>query len=103
MGLENIDFSELREAVKSAVGIEAPNVEKIRQKVQDFEVIPLEPRQCHSVAGENRISFDPVYIEILRVVDSEDEVHVQEKIPLIEGIGYIEKRFNEVPVLKRRF
>lgn len=107
MGLENIDFSELREAVKSAVGIEAPNVEKIRQKVQDFEVIPLEPRQCHSVApvamdgGENRISFDPVHIEILRVVDSEDEVHVQEIIPLSEGIGYIEKRFNEVPVLKR--
>ncbi len=110
MGLESIDFSELREAVKNAVVIEALNVEKFHRKVQDFEVISLEPRQCHSVAspfsmggGENRIYFGPVQIEILRVIDSEDEIHVQEIIPLSEGIGYIEKRFNEVPVLKRRF
>lgn len=78
MGLESVDFPKLREAVQIAVKAEALNVDKIRQKVQDFEVIHLESRQCHSVApvamdgGENQISFDPVHIEILRVVDSND-------------------------------
>ncbi len=107
MGLESVDFSKLREAVQIAVKAEALNVDKIRQKVQDFEVIPLEPRQCHSVApvamdgGENQISFDPVHIEILRVVDSNDNDHLLEIIPLSESIDYIERRFNEVPILKR--
>jgi hypothetical protein len=106
MGLESIDFSKLREAVRIAVKAEALNVDKIRQKVQDFEVIPLESRQCHSVApvamdgGENQISFDPVHIEILRVVDSNDNDHLLEIIPLSESIDYIEGRFDEVPILK---
>ena len=106
MGLESVDFPKLREAVQIAVKAEALNVDKIRQKVQDFEVIPLESRQCHSVApvamdgGENQISFDPVHIEILRVVDSNDNDHLLEIIPLSAGIDYIERRFNEVPILK---
>ena len=40
MGLESVDFPKLREAVRIAVNVEALNVDKIRQKVQDFEVIP---------------------------------------------------------------
>jgi hypothetical protein len=49
--------------------------------------------------GENRISFEPMNIEIIRVVDSEGKEYVQKIIPLSLESEIFEKMFKEIPVL----
>jgi len=52
-----------------------------------------------SDGGENRISFEPMNIEIIRVVDSEGKEYIQKIIPLSLEPEIFEKMFTEIPAL----
>jgi len=88
MALANLDFAELNDKVKEAVGAELPLVDELRAEVRKLNVSKLGERPCKAIApvatdgGENRLSFEPVNLEIIRVVDSNGTDLVQEVIPL---------------------
>jgi hypothetical protein len=49
--------------------------------------------------SQNRLSYDPVRIEILRVVDSAGKEHLRRYIPLSAGTDVIAELFRDVPLL----
>jgi hypothetical protein len=100
------NFREVNKQLKDALEVEKENLEKLRRKVRDLEVIELGYRQCYAIApvatdgGENNLSLEPINIEIVRVVDSDGNVHFQDFLPLTvdpEELG--DKLFKKVPIL----
>jgi hypothetical protein len=90
MGLAQSNYDALREKIEVAVSKELPQVEELRKEARRLSVIRLRERPCRSIApvatdgGENRLSFEPLNLEIIRVVDSEGQELVQEIIALSE-------------------
>lgn len=102
------NLQELQDNLKEALAIEKVNLDRLREKVRQLRVIELGYRQCYAVApvatdgGENNLSLEPMNVEIVRVVDSDGQVHFQGFLPLTgdaEKIG--ERLFQNVPVLVR--
>jgi len=83
-----------------------PKIERLRERVRNLNVRELNYRERYAIApvatdgGQNRISFEPLNIEIIRVVDSEGTEHVQKIVPLSLEAEYLENLFEEVPVLR---
>lgn len=100
------DLQEIQRNLKQALAAEKVNLDRLRQKVRQIEVVELSYRQCYAVApvatdgGENNLSLEPMNVEIVRVVDSDGVVHFQEFLPLSddpEKLG--ERLFQNVPIL----
>ncbi len=106
MSLANFDIKKAEEGLKQAALVELPKVERLRTLIRDLMVTELGYRQCLAVApvatdgGENRISFDPLNIEILRVADSEGREHIQQFVPIGGEPSLFKEAFESIPVLK---
>jgi len=94
--------------LRKALEIEKENLDRLRNKVRQLQVIELGYRQCYAVApvatdgGENNLSLEPINVEIVRVVDSDGEIHFQDFLPLTadpEDLGH--DLFNQVPILRK--
>jgi hypothetical protein len=102
------DLSEIRKKLEGALSMEKGNLDRLREKVRQLQVIELGYRQCYAVApvatdgGENNLSLEPMNVEIVRVVDSDELVHFQGFLPLSgdpEKLG--ERLPQSVPILGR--
>jgi len=107
MPLANMEFAALSDKIKDAVSKEAPLIGELRQAVQALQVKPLGTRPCRTIApvatdgGENRLSFEPLNLEIIRVVDSNGVDLVQEIIPLSEDPSGLESCVQRIPELQK--
>lgn len=106
MSLANFDFENAGRELQEATLAELPKVDALRQKLRQLSVQELGYRQCLAVApvatdgGENRLSFDPLNVEIVRVADSEGREHFQKFIPLSAEPARLQRLFDDVPLLK---
>ena len=106
MSLANFNFEDASRELKEAAQVELPKVQHLREKVRSLRVMELGYRQCLAVApvatdgGENRLSFDPLNVEIIRVADSEGREHIQKFIPLGGDPTQFQRFFQDVPILK---
>jgi hypothetical protein len=106
MALMDAGFDELNEKIKEAVEKEAPLIDELRKAVRSLEIRKLGSRPCRTIApvatdgGENRLSFEPLNLEIIRVVDSNGTDLVQEVIPLSEPESIFESYVDQLPVLR---
>jgi len=100
------DLSEIQKKLEKALSMEKGNLDRLREKVRQLQVMELGYRQCYAVApvatdgGENNLSLEPMNVEIIRVVDSDGYVHFQEFLPLSadpEELG--QWLFQDVPIL----
>jgi len=107
MTLANIDFGELNSKVGNAVEHELPLINELRKEVRQLKVKKLGERPCRSIApvatdgGENRLSFEPLNLEIIRVVDSNGTDLVQEVIPLSQESDVFLSYVDKIPPLKK--
>ncbi len=103
-------MAQVRAQMKGAVERELPLLQELREQVRNLKVQALGYRQCQAIApvatdgGENRLTFDPINIEILRVVDSDGQERLQKILPLSGGDEPIRNSFDptsteNVPVL----
>jgi hypothetical protein len=105
--LESVDLETARREIRDAVDRERPRIEAIRALVRQIHPSELNYRQCYAIApvatdgGENRISFAPMHIEIIRVVDSEGTEHVQKILPLSAEPEDFARMFQDIPVLRK--
>jgi len=102
------DLQEVEENLKEALVVEKVNLDRLREKVRQLQVVELGYRQCYAVApvatdgGENNLSLEPMNVEIVRVVDSEGQVHFQGFLPLSADPKELgERLFQSVPILER--
>ena len=112
MTLETMDMKHVRDELRRALAQEQPLLEELRNQVRGFKLQEIGHRQCYAIApvatdgGENRITFDPLNVEIIRVVDSDGRERFQKILPLSGGSGSFRDAFNpnsndHVPVLVR--
>lgn len=91
MTLETLDLNQARAELRRALEAERPLLESLRNEVRGFEVREIGYRRCYAISpvatdgGENRLTFDPVNLEIIRVVDSDGRERVQKILPLSGG------------------
>ena len=107
MSLANCDFGDLGDKIAEGVDKELPLVDELREEVRKLQVKKLGSRPCHSIApvatdgGENRLSFEPLNLEIIRVVDSNGTDLVQEVVPLSAGESVFERYVDRIAALNR--
>jgi hypothetical protein len=103
--LSSIDLDKTRSEIEKAVKYEIPKLENLRAKTFDLNIQELKYRQRYAIApvatdgGQNRISFEPLNIEIIRVVDSDGTEHIQKVVPLSMDTEYIRNLFKDDPIL----
>jgi len=112
LALETLDMKQVREELRRALEKERPLLDELRGQVRAFKVHEIGHRQCYAIApvatdgGENRITFDPLNVEILRVVDSDARERFQKILPLSGGSSIFKATFDpsspdQVPLLVR--
>ena len=107
MALAEISYDELKAKMVLAVEKEAAQVDELRREVRRLTVRKLDHRPCKTVAplatdgGENRLTFEPLNLEIIRVVDSEGEELVQEVIAISEDDSVFRETSTRLPVMQR--
>jgi hypothetical protein len=90
MSLPLMDYGDLQQRMADAVSKEVKQVEKLRREVRKLSVRKLGYRPCKTIApvatdgGENRLTFEPLNLEIIRVVDSEGQELISEVIAISE-------------------
>ena len=90
-----------------AVEKEAIQVDELRQEVRRLAVRKLDHRPCKTIAplatdgGENRLTFEPLNLEIIRVVDSEGQELVQEVIAISEDDSVFREMSRRLPVMQQ--
>ena len=100
MALETIDMTRAREGLRSALEQERPMLVDLRDRVREFDVHELGYRRCYAISpvatdgGENRLTFEPFNLEILRVVDSDGLERFQKILPLSGGPGIFRAAFD---------
>ena len=100
MALETIDMTRAREGLRSALEQERPMLVDLRDRVREFEIHELGYRRCYAISpvatdgGENRLTFEPFNLEILRVVDSDGRERFQKILPLSGGPGIFRAAFD---------
>src|SRR5437899_7907672 len=106
MSLASLDLEKAAEELREATLAELPKVAALRDRLRGLNVQELGYRQCLAVApvatdgGENRLSFDPLNVEIIRIVDSEGREHFQKFIPLGADPKHFQELFDRIPLLK---
>ena len=107
MALAEVSYDELKAKMVQAVEKEAAQVDELRREVQSLTVRKLDHRPCKTVAplatdgGENRLTFEPLNLEIIRVVDSEGDELVQEVIAISEDDSVFREMSKRLPVMRR--
>ena len=77
LALETLDLKQVREQLQRALEVERPLLAALRDQVRGFGIHEIGYRQCYAISpvatdgGENRLTFEPLNLEIIRVVDSE--------------------------------
>ena len=106
MALADIDYKDLKAKMAEAVAKESVQVAELRRAVKSLKVKKLDHRHCKTVAplatdgGENRLTFEPLNLEILRVVDSEGNECVQEIIAISEDASVFKDLSKRIPVMQ---
>ncbi|MFQ5910754.1 MAG: DNA double-strand break repair nuclease NurA [Thermoplasmata archaeon] len=110
MALETLNVKQVRDELRLALDSERPLLEELRRQVRGFGIHEIGYRRCYAISpvatdgGENRLSFDPVNLEIIRVVDSDGRERLQKILPLSGGESVFRNSFDpkssdHVPVL----
>jgi len=87
-------------------------LEGLRREVRAFGIQEIGYRRCYAISpvatdgGENRLTFEPLNLEIIRVVDSDGRERFQKILPLSGSPGIFRAAFdpkypNHVPLLVR--
>jgi hypothetical protein len=106
MSLASFDVPSAERQIREALHAEMPKLKDLRDRVRMLSVTELGFRQCLAIApvatdgGENRLSFDPLNIELIRIADSEGREHLQKFIPLGGDPDQFKAFFLDVPILK---
>ncbi len=106
MALADIGYNDLKTKMAEAVEKEAAQVEELRKEVRKLTVRRLNHRPCKAIAplatdgGENRLTFEPLNLEIIRVVDSEGQDLVQEVIAISEDDSVFRDLTERLPVMQ---
>ena len=106
MALAETSYSEMKDKMASAVEKEARQVEELRHEVRNLAVRKLGYRPCKTIAplatdgGENRLTFEPLNLEIIRVVDSEGQELVQEIIAISEDDSVFRELTDHSPIMQ---
>lgn len=106
MALARMDYDLLREKMAAAVSKEIPQVDELRGEVRRLSVKRLGHRPCRAIApmatdgGENRLTFEPLNLEIIRVVDSEGQELVQEVIAISEDDSVFREISERLPAMR---
>jgi hypothetical protein len=112
MALETLDMKEVREELRRALEVEQPLLDGLRTQVRAFRIQEIGYRRCYAISpvatdgGENRLTFDPLNLEIIRVVDSDGHERFQKILPLSGGTEIFRAVFDSTqpkhaPVLAR--
>ena len=107
MALAETTYSDLKDKMAEAVDKEVSQVEELRQEVRQLQIRKLGHRPCRTIAplatdgGENRLTFEPLNLEIIRVVDSEGEELVQEVIAISEDDSVFRDMSGRLPVMRK--
>jgi hypothetical protein len=106
MALAETNYNDVKEQMATAVEKEARQVEELRHEVRKLAVKKLGYRPCKTIAtlatdgGENRLTFEPLNLEIIRVVDSEGQELVQEIIAISEDDSIFREITFRLPVMQ---
>jgi len=106
MALARMDYDLLRKKMAEAVRKEIPQVAELRAEVRRLVVRRLGHRPCRAIApmatdgGENRLTFEPLNLEIIRVVDSEGQELVQEVIAVSEDDSVFREISERLPAMQ---
>lgn len=107
MALAKLNFDELNDKIEGAVEQEIKLIEELRVAVRQLQVKKLGQRPCRAIApvatdgGENRLTFEPLNLEIIRVVDSNGTDLVQEVIPLSVDEAVFASYVDRIPELQK--
>jgi len=100
VALANFDYEDLKKKVLAAFQADNPELRKFREfakKLKD-SVRPLRKYSVNAVSfvssdgGDNRLSFNPILIELVRVVDSRGNQFVLDAIPGTAKLADLEAR-----------
>src|SRR5437899_4996780 len=105
-------MKQVREELRRALEVEQPLLDDLRTQVRAFRIQEIGYRRCYAISpvatdgGENRLTFDPLNLEIIRVVDSDGRERFQKILPLSGGTEIFRAAFdlkqpNNSPVLAR--
>jgi hypothetical protein len=101
------EATKAKEGLKDALESEKGNLAQLREKVRSLSVVQLGYRQCYAVApvatdgGENRFTFEPINVEIVRVVDSDERIYFDNFLPLsADHVELGNRLFSEIPCLR---
>lgn len=109
MTLAGISYPDLKARMDEAVKKEAAQIGKLRKAVRGLKVKKLNYRPCKTVAplatdgGENRLTFEPLNLEIIRVVDSEGHNLIQEIIAISEDDSVFRELSDRLDVMNQLF
>ena len=107
MALTDLNYGELNVKMTEAVEKEVAQVEELRKEVRRLTIRKLDHRPCKTIAplatdgGENRLTFEPLNLEIIRVVDSEGQDIVQEVIAISEDDSVFQEMSERLPVMQK--
>jgi hypothetical protein len=102
-----LDITISKKEIKEALDEEFPKLQSLRTLTRKLEIQDIGFRECYSLApiatdgGENSLTFDPLNLEIIRVVDSEGLERIQKIIPVTTKPDYYKRMFEEINVLNR--
>ncbi len=106
MILEEKDIKYLQREIEKAIKLEIGGLADLREQIRKLKPKQIGTRQHYAIApvatdgGENRLSFEPVNIEIIRVVDSEGTKHIEAIVPLTSDVDIYKEFFEEIPILR---
>jgi hypothetical protein len=98
------DLNSLRRSIHQAVTQEWPQIETLLADVAQLEVMELGWRTANAVApvasdgGDIGLTFHPMNLEFIRVVDSDGKVHIQEVVGLSDGPKALRNILRQEPV-----
>lgn len=100
MALANFDLDALRERVRSAYKADDPMLENFRGYACRLheQVRPLRPYAVNAVSfvsadgGDNRLTFNPAVVELVRVVDSRGNQCALDAVPSTISLQELEER-----------
>lgn len=100
MALANLDMEMLREKVITAYKADTPTFDKYREFAKRLKssVRPLQTYIANSVSfvsadgGDNRIAFNPILVELIRVVDSRGNQCVLDAVSSTISLSDLESR-----------
>lgn len=100
MALANFNLDSLRERVRAAYKADDPVIDRFREYARRLrdQVKPLRPYAVNAVSfvsadgGDNRLTFNPAVVELVRVVDSRGNQCALDAVPSTITLSELEQR-----------